>query len=755
MTDSNQWSQSTLPVWIGQRARRHPERQAIRFVEGSETVESWTYDQLWRRSCAVAQQLQNVAVEADPLGPPRAILLYPPGIEFLAGFLGCQIAGWIPVPTSYPRPGRAMPRLDSAANDSQAAAILGDSDSISSLDLGKLGRVAASTPLLVADSSDESSLRIDPDTLSIDPDGLALLQYTSGSTSEPKGVMVRHRNLMANLEAIRRGFHIEMQADDAEHVDCGVFWLPFFHDMGLIGGILAPLYVGGHTILMSPRAFLQRPLRWLQCISEHRAVISGAPNFAYQLCADRIDPDQTDDLDLSSWRTAFCGAEPVLPRTLKDFSTRFSSCGFSIDAFYPCYGLAEASLLAAGGDGPSEPEVITVQRESLGKGCPKIIGQGAGPQGTGPQGTGPEYQQLVSCGKPVHQTEIVLVDPQTLAEVPSSHVGEIWLRGTSITKGYWNSDQENKELFDAQLTGRPTDDPPRGFCRTGDLGFLHRGNLFVTGRLKDVIILRGRNLFPQDIEATVRETMGIQSGQCAAFPIETVRGERLAIVAELPRRADKESFENQVRSIRRSIIEVHEVDPHCILLVRQATVPLTSSGKVQRSRCRELFNQDAIQTKFRYDRASLATQVPLDLPVIPAHPTTEDHDRLIAETEHWMTQWLIARAGVDPEQIALNRPFADYGLDSMTAIEMSSEIEDWSGVQLTPTVAWNYPTVEQLSSYLTGELIGEAESPIGADQVDLPNADLEALLNEVENLSEDEINDALSDKRTDGSQAGS
>ncbi len=234
-----------------------------------------------------------------------------------------------------------------------------------------------------------------------------MLQYTSGSTSDPKGVMVRHRNMMANLEAIRRGFHVQWQSDDAANPTCGVFWLPFFHDMGLIGGILAPLYVGGRTVLMSPRSFLQRPIRWLQAITDYDAEISGAPNFAYQLCVDRISPDQTDKLELSRWRIAFCGAEPILHRTLYDFASRFSACRFSSKAFYPCYGLAEATLLAAGGDGPAEPYILTVQRESLSAGQPKID----------QQGRGRGFQKLVSCGRAAHQTDLVLVDPTTRDEV--------------------------------------------------------------------------------------------------------------------------------------------------------------------------------------------------------------------------------------------------------------------------------------------------------------------------------------------------
>ncbi|TWT54699.1 Long-chain-fatty-acid--AMP ligase FadD29 [Rubripirellula amarantea] len=712
---------ATLPEWIGNRAMRHGNRLAISFVSDNGTTSSWTYTELWSRACQVAEQLNQLQAAStfDPpstqtngaygdadLGSdssakldhgfqaPRALLLYSPGIEFLAAFLGCQIAGWIPVPTCYPRPGRKVPRLDSAAEDCRPAALLGDATAIEGLEHDLLCDAARNIPHIATDdsSSATSSSHVDPATLDIDPDSLALLQYTSGSTSEPKGVMVRHRNLVANLHAIGYGFRIPMQPDDAEQVEKAVFWLPFFHDMGLIGGILAPLYLGCTTILISPRAFLQRPLRWLQMISDHKASISGAPNFAYQLCVDRISPAQADDLDLSCWKIAFSGAEPVLARTLHDFDARFSSSGFSENSYYPCYGLAEATLLAAGGEGPHKPQVIKVDRQRLGEGDAEVMSQGRGAN----------VRALVSCGLPARNMELLVVDPATLEEKDSRQVGEIWLRGPSVTAGYWNRKAENEERFHAQ-----TADGRSGFCRTGDLGFLHDGELFVTGRLKDMVILRGRNFFPNDIEDTVSETIGSEGGQCVAIAVDGVRSEALAIVAELPRHHKEISLPGLVRSIRRAVIDVHEVDPRHVLLVRQGTVPLTSSGKVKRSHCRQMFDDNSIESKYRYDCASGSTQVPLDMPVVPTGNEPKQRERFLQDTESWMTQWLIARAGVDPRDIDFDKLFAEYGLDSMTAVEMSGEIEDWSGAELTPIDAWNYPTVSKLSAFIVAQVMGD------------------------------------------------
>ena len=720
-------SASTLTQWIGRRAQWHGDRIAVTFLSDDGNEQSWSYAELWQRSCEVAARLPKVD-QADP----RGLLLYPPGIEFLAGFLGCQIAGWIPVPTCYPKAGRELARLDSAANDCLPSALIGDRESIEGLVDDRMAEVTRQIPRVISDdvSTSPESDWVDPESLPTDLDKLALLQYTSGSTSDPKGVMVKHRNLMANLEAIRRGFHIEWQADDESDPDCGVFWLPFFHDMGLIGGILEPLYVGGRTVLLSPRSFLQRPIRWLKGISDYKAVISGAPNFAFQLCVDRISPEQTDTLDLSHWRIAFSGAEPVLPRTLSDFSNRFSSCGFSPSAFHPCYGLAEASLLGACGDGPQEPGILHVERDSLGTGTIRLSADGRG------RGV----QSLVSCGQVSYGNELLIVDPNTCQSLAEGMVGEIWLRGSSITAGYWNRPEENQTRFDAKLSNGES-----GYCRTGDLGFLHDGNLYITGRLKDVVIIGGRNLFPQDIETTVRDEIGSEAGQCVAFAVEGARSEALAIVAELPRKFAENAYTDLVRSIRRVVIEEHEVDPRHVLLVRQAAIPLTSSGKVQRSKCRERFDAGEIKVKHRYDRSSASTQSPIAIPRLPSAPTAADRPGMVAAVESWMADWLVARAGVSPGDVDFEKPFAEYGLDSMTAVEMSGEIEDWSGVELNPVVAWNHPTVTRLSAFIVDELIG---SPAETADIAVEDAaELQGLLAEIEQLSDDEVNHALAEKR--------
>lgn len=766
----------TLPQWIQQRAWLHPHRPAVTFVpddahgEASDATVSQaalsqaalsqpdlsqpdlsqpdlqccTYQQLWQNSHAVAGELVRRlgGFEGEPDDAPRVLLLYPAGTQFLFAFLGAQIAGYIPVPTCYPKPHREMPRLNSAAEDCDPICILTDAATQETLALEKLPQGYQTLPTIstnqilgTGESAGSEKASSVLSGMATHPDAIAFLQYTSGSTSEPKGVAVRHRNVISNLESIRQAFRAEWPdhsgSKDSSEIEVCVSWLPFYHDMGLIGGILEPLYIGGHTILTSPRAFLQRPIRWLQMISDHKATVTGAPNFAYQLCIDRIPPAQTDSLDLSALRVSFCGAEPIAPRTLRDFHRRFASNGFTAGAFYPCYGLAEATLLVTGGDGPAEPKVLSVEREAFESGCIQVLD----PQQVA-KTSRRKRQDLVSCGRAVPNTEIAIIDPNSQSLLREDAIGEIWVRGGGVSTGYWKDRDASRSpvakeepckvevgpagRFDATIAGQPDS----GFFRTGDLGFLHEGELYVTGRLKDLIILRGRNLFPADIEFTVAECVRerfssstapdakpMASGLAAAFPIKTAHSEALGIVAELPRQTEGVDLVGLSRQIRRSVIEIHEVDPQSIWLLRSASIPVTTSGKVRRSECKKMFREESFNVKHRYDRSSFSEQGPIPFPVLPAHPTASDAPQLKKIIESWMAEWLVARAGVTPMEVSVDTPFTEYGLDSMTAVELSGETEDWTGVTMTPDVAWENPTIASLSKYIAEEYAAMVSRP--------------------------------------------
>jgi acyl-CoA synthetase (AMP-forming)/AMP-acid ligase II len=532
-----------------------------------------TFAGLDLRARAIGAALQRLGA-----GGQRALLLYPPGLEFVAAFFGCLYGGVVAVPAYPPRSARNLPRLLEIARDARpavalttgqlAAAIGGLANQVPELAALRL----VTTDELPLDQADSWS---DP---GVSGSTLAFLQYTSGSTAAPKGVMVSHGNLLHNEEMIRQAFH-----QTAESMIVG--WLPLYHDMGLIGNVLQPLYLGARCVLMSPIAFLQSPKRWLAAISRFRATTSGGPNFAYDLCVRKIAPADRADLDLASWDLAFNGAEPVRPETMARFAEAFAGCGFKAGAFFPCYGLAEATLFVAGGSAAGSaaaaPRIAAFDRVQLEAGTARPL-----------PAADPASRTLVSCGRAWLGQELAIVDPATLTRCPDGQVGEIWLRGPSVAQGYWRRPEATAETFDGHLGGEPAEDRVAPFLRTGDLGFVDGGELFVTGRLKDLIIIRGRNLYPQDIELTVeRSHPALRPGCGAAFSIELGEEERLVVVQELERNATDtpppaETVEEIGDAVRRAVAEEHEAQVQQVVLLRAGSIPKTSSGKIQRRACR-------------------------------------------------------------------------------------------------------------------------------------------------------------------------
>ncbi|MEM8910551.1 MAG: AMP-binding protein [Planctomycetota bacterium] len=742
---------TSLVQGLSERANRHPEREALSFLgdEGDEV--HLTYGELDERATSLASKIAATAAPGD-----RALLLFPPGAEFLVGFLACQYARVIPVPTCFPKPGRSMPRLDAAASDCSPAFLIADAATLEGIDRRRVGESVNQSTWIASDESRQSDSGLwRPDFDAIAGDDLGLLQYTSGSTSQPKGVMVRHRNLMSNLEAIRNAFEIQFAADDSDEVTCGVFWLPPFHDMGLIGGLLEALYVGGRTVLMSPRSFLHRPMRWLETIARFKAKISGAPNFAYQLCVDRVTPDMAATLDLSHWELAFCGAEPVSSETLEQFARRFGRSGFRGRAFCPCYGLAEATLLASGSVdgvdtvGTAGSTCLDLDRDELTSGSIHVLDQSnieAIASTELRQELPATTRRLVSCGTPGLGISIAIVDPDTCVATKPNRVGEIWLQGPSVADGYYRRDDLNQVQFGARQADAPH---LGGFCRTGDLGFMLDGQVYVTGRMKDVIILRGRNHFPQDIEASVRDAMTDRVVQCVAIrsvprsgALDTTVSDSLTLVVEVARGVDSESLPELVRAIRRAVIDDHEVDAREVVLTRPAAIPLTTSGKVQRQACRTKLESDELVVRHRWTRGLLSGDVGT-LPDLPTHVTADEVESAAAAIEAWLLGWLVMRGGVEANQAHRDRAFAEYGLDSLTAVELSGELEDSTGLSLTPVLAWNYPTPSRLAMHLAQSLAGTATSadaePIDLDAIDMDDEDLDSLLTEIEGLGDDEL----------------
>ncbi len=547
---------STLPELLQHRAHSHPQRRALTFLLDGETeTETLTYAELDQRARAIAAQLQARGARNQ-----RVILLFPSGIEYVLAFFGCLYAGAIAVPLYPPRPNREDARLTSVIHDCQPTFALTTPSLLPRLET----LLPPGLTCLALDSLTEPPNGWQPRELS--GETVAFLQYTSGSTSAPKGVMVTHANVLANRRMIAAAF---------EQVESytSVSWLPLFHDMGLIGNLLQSLFGGNHCVLMPPEAFLMKPIRWLRAIRRYGAQSSGAPNFAYDLCARKITPQQREGLDLSGWELAFCGAEPIRAQTLQLFGETFAPHGFSPSVFYPCYGLAEATLFASGGAKSAPPTIAYFDSSSL---------QSHHPQRT--TATDESASSLVACGHSWLDGEILIVDPETFIPCAPGTIAEIWIRGPHVASGYWNRPSETRATFAAYT--HEVDGP---YLRTGDFGFFQDGELFPTGRLKDLIIIGGRNHSPADIEATVVASHpALRAGGCAAFGIDVENAEVLAVVAELERaHLASPDIKAITQSIRQAVAQKHDIRAHTVQLIRPATLPKTSSGKVQRQLCRE------------------------------------------------------------------------------------------------------------------------------------------------------------------------
>lgn len=572
----------TLVDALHYHAAHQPERRALAFLEdGEQETGQLTYADLDRRVRVIAAHLQNLRAAGE-----RVLLLYPPGLEYVAAFFGCLYAGAIAVPIYPPRPNRTLTRLREIAADAEATVALTSTAILSHLQSSLQDEPALRVLRWVDTEALSPSLEDAWRPPDVQSDSLAFLQYTSGSTSQPKGVMVSHGNLLNNARMMHKAFELP---EESSYVS----WLPLYHDMGLIGCVVAPLVAGVSSILMSPLAFLQKPFRWLQAVSRYRAYVSCAPNFAYDLCVRKVTPEQRALLDLSHWRIASNGAEPVRAETLKRFTETFKECGFRPEAFYPCYGLAEATLFVSGGLNSSEPVLQTIHAESFER-------DRVQPAPIGAVGT----RTLVSCGRAWIDERIAIVNPETMTECSSDQVGEIWAAGPHITRGYWNRPEETSRTFNAFLAD--TGEGP--FLRTGDLGFLQDGELFIAGRLKDLIIIEGRNHHPQDIEETVEKChAGIRPAGCAAFSVDVDSQERLVIIAEIERshrmsqrvaaaavkaeaqRIAPNGGASITQSIRRAIAENHDLQTHAVQLVKPGSIPKTSSGKIKRAACRKAF----------------------------------------------------------------------------------------------------------------------------------------------------------------------
>jgi acyl carrier protein len=667
-----------------------PDDTAYTFTDGEAEETRLTFGQFNQRVRSIARRLVE-----EKLSGERILLLYPPGLEYVAAYFACLAAGAVAVPAYPPRRNRNMLRIAAIAADAQAKAALITSDIAD-----RSGDMLDEAPLLkqllwlatdeIASDS-HGGWRPGP----IQPKQLAMLQYTSGSTGTPKGVMLTHSNLMANLQIITYGFEPTRQGS-------GLSWLPTYHDMGLVGGVLNSMFCGRPSVLMSPMTFLQKPIRWLRGISKYRTSISGGPNFAYDLCTSKITDEQCQGLDLSCWELAFNGAEPVRADTLHKFAERFGPYGFNIRAFYPCYGMAETTLIVTGGYKDRLPMLRSFDGKQIDQ--RRVVPVSA---------NHPTARELTGCGRVLPEERVAIVDADMLNEVPAGRIGEIWVQGGSVAQGYWNKPEATYSNFHAYIAG--SNEGP--FLRTGDLGFFHEGELFVTGRLKDLIIVRGVNRYPQDIEQTVeRASPRINSGEVAAFAVDLHDRERLIVVAEVER-TRRSDWSDVVAAIRRDVTAEHELPPDAVILVRFGSIPKTSSGKIQRHACREDFLNDNLQIIEKWlgweQQDSDAGIVPDLAPAGTSEREVVAADSSAADAAKQPNPAIVLVVIEHVKAIAKERAkvvtldsniVTDLGLDSLERLQIANSLEEAYGGRFPEHVLAEIETVRQVADAIETHL---------------------------------------------------
>ncbi|WP_443696161.1 condensation domain-containing protein, partial [Pseudomonas sp.] len=635
----------TLAQSLQRRAAQTPDQIALRFLaESAEHSEVLSYRDLDLRARTVAAALQANADLGD-----RAVLLFPSGADYVAAFFGCLYAGVIAVPAYPPESSRRhhQARLLSIIADAEPRLLL----TIASLGDG-LAQIENAPPVLTVDTLD-SALAERWVAADVQPDDIAFLQYTSGSTALPKGVQVSHGNLVANEVLIRRGFGIDLNPDDVI-----VSWLPLYHDMGLIGGLLQPIFSGVPCVLMAPAYFLGRPLRWLEAISEYGGTISGGPDFAYRLCSERVSEAALARLDLRRWRVAYSGSEPIRLDTLERFAEQFAPCGFTPNSFFASYGLAEATLFVAGGRRGHGIPALRLDAQALAANRAEP-GQGAA---------------IMSCGTSQPDHAVLIADPHTLSELPDNHVGELWASGPSIAHGYWRNPEASAKTF-VQHAGRT-------WLRSGDLGFIREGEVYITGRLKDLLIVRGHNLYPQDIEQTLeRDVEGVRKGRVAAFAVNDQGLEGIGIAAEISRSVQKILAPDVlIKALRQAVADAYQQAPCVVVLLNPGALPKTSSGKLQRSAC-----------ALRHAEGSLDSYAQFPGLQAPASDVALESALQTQIAAIWCEQLQVPVVAADDHFFLL-------GGNSITATQVVARLRESLGLELNLRLLFEAPTLANFAA---------------------------------------------------------
>lgn len=648
-------------------------RWSITFLDSQGAIaETCGAAELAARAARVAGFLERESATGAPI-----LLVFQPCVDFLVAFIACQWSGRLAVPINPPRRHRLIQRLLAVATDSGAAVALTG------------GGVADQATLWQADSPELAAMRWQDvadisgdDTLAtplraVDPASTCFIQYTSGSTALPKGVEVTHANLMADMARMEAAWALSPASTM-------VTWLPAFHDLGLIFGLLQTLFSGCPVVQMAPNSFLQRPALWLEAISRFRGTHTAAPSFAYDLCARRIPAEARAGLDLSSLVMAMNAAEPIDPQVMEDFIEAFGPRGFRREAFAPAYGLAESTLAVTASPVGVAPRQFALDALALEAGCIREADPSS------------RRSLIPGCGTPLEDVAVAIVDPQTGRRQPPDRVGEIWLGGPTIARGYWRRPEESAATFGVRIAG---EDDPVGYLRTGDLGAMIGDELCVTGRIKDLIILAGSNHYPQDIERVAQAAHpALRAGGGAAFGlIGEAGGEQVVLVQELERTQRRTDPAPLFSAISTAVWQSLELQLSRIVLVEPGAVLRTSSGKIQRAANRQAWREGALPVIADWRSAREEARAAQRGEGAPA-PASGDAPAL----EFWLRDWLAQRLGLARAAVPLERGVGELGLTSIDAVDLAAALSTHLGRPLPQTLAFDHPTISAMVAHLTG-----------------------------------------------------
>ncbi len=707
----------TLVELIAYRAAQSPQRIAFTFVDEQEGQDVVTYQDLYESARLIASNLLQKLQPGD-----RALLLYPPGLDLIKAYFACLIAGVVAVPVYPPVRDDFVDKIQHVMDDCKPGLIMANQKTAQAVRRLKLFRLGLKTPLLsgflkrystkIASLSQWEFNRIDwlvTDRLKqlrqasfpcITAENLAFLQYTSGSTGKPKGVEIRHGNCLANLAIIQ-------EAAESDENDIAVFWVPPYHDLGLIAGILSPVYSGVHAYLMSPLTFLRKPFLWLDLISRHKGSLSCAPNFAFDYCRKKITEEEKAKLNLSSLRFCLNGAEPVSSETIEAFYEAFKSCGLRRECISPGYGMAESVLGVSVTLARERYRHKFIDRHALALGQVLVVDEAS-----------PSACNLVSCGRAFQ--EVAIVDPLTFEEKPCGEIGEIWLRGESISTGYWQKEALNQDVFHARMR---TDNPQKqaDFFRSGDLGFLdEHHDLYITGRIKDLLIIRGRNIYPQDVERAIERCHPmIRRGGSAVFPDRVENQEELIACVEIKNPFDSANLNELLHAVERAIIETAGVLPYCINFIKAGSAFKTTSGKIQRQKTKKAYQQGQLNLLSQDIRKQETKEFQALLEALALASVTERKAILNERIKQIVAAVLfIQNPGRIPEDIDL----FDFGIDSIRGLEIWRRLNLLLGSpdRLSKDILFKHNSIHALSGYIQKEILSLYFPPVSDSKASLP-----------------------------------